>query len=652
MSLTEAMDHYKHALKIGQKDYRADVLRGRYPYPQVLDEILDESMCAGRVDLGLIEIPTEQIVGTKSAGRKSAFASTFMPLLPIDTEFGAKWVKLCEAHLGTEGIRDPIKCYEYLGRFYVEEGNKRVSVLKSYGAATIPAYVTRMIPVETQDLAIQRYYEFMQFYRLAGIYQVQFQQLGSYAKFQAALGFEAGHIWTKEERKSFLSGFARFKEAFRKLGGGSLSITPAGALLVWLGVNPFQAVKDMTAAELSKSITAVWPDIKLVAEGGPIAISTVPPEGEKSSLLAKVFESKPSHLNVAFVHTSNPSESVWTRAHDAGRQHLEEALGEKITVRTYANVRSATEADKVMEQAVEEGADVIFATAPPLIGACRKVVARHSGIKVLVCSLDMSYTGLRTYYSRIYESKFITGAIAGAMARNDTIGYIANYPIFGVPAGINAFALGAQMVNPKAKLLLHWSCTAGDPGELFESRGVTVISNRESPSPEQAAAGWGWGLSLFTRERLEIPLAAPCWNWGKFYEKVINAIFQGTWDTGKEAGKAVNYWWGLDSGVIDVQLGQALPDGVKRLALLLKDAIIHKALDPFACKILDQEGQVRCDGTKLLTPEEIVQMDWLCQGVEGAIPSFDELLPMSRNMVRLLGLYRDAIPPETEGNLL
>ena len=652
MSLTEAMDQYKRALKQGQKDYRADVLRGRYPYPQVLDEILVESMCAGRVDLGLIEIPINQIVGTKSAGRKSAFASSFMPLLPIDTEFGAKWVKLCEAHLGTEGIRDPIKCYEYLGRFYVEEGNKRVSVLKSYGAATILGQVTRMVPVETQDLAIQRYYEFMEFYRLAGIYQVQFERLGSYAKLQAALGYEPGYIWTKEERKSFLSSFARFREAFRKQGGDSLNVTPAGALLVWLGVNPFQALKDMTAAELSKSITAVWPDIKLLAEGGPIAISTVPPTGERSGILSKVFDSRPSHLNVAFIHTSNPSESVWTRAHDAGRRHLEEALGSKITVTTYPNVRSASEADRVMEEAVEAGADVIFATAPPLIGASRKVVAHHPHVKVLVCSLDMSYAGLRTYYSRIYESKFITGAIAGAMARNDTIGYIANYPIFGVPAGINAFALGAQMVNPNAKLLLHWSCTAGDPGDLFEKRGVTVISNRESPSPEQAAAGWGWGLSLFTQERQEIPLAAPCWNWGSFYEKVINSIFQGTWDAGKDGGKAVNYWWGLDSGVIDVQLGLALPDGVKRMALLLKDAIVRKSFDPFACKILDQDGQVRCDGSRPLTPEEIVQMDWLCQGVEGSIPSFDQLLPMSRSMVRLLGLYRDAIPPETEGKLL
>lgn len=652
MSLTEAMDQYKRALKQGQKDYRADVLRGRYPYPQVLDEILVESMCAGRVDLGLIEIPVEQIVGTKSAGRKSAFASSFMPLLAADSEFAGKWIHLCEAHLGDEGIRDPIKCYEYLGRFYVEEGNKRVSVLKSYGAPTIPGTVIRMLPAESQDLAVQRYYEFVKFYQLAGLYQVQFLQLGSYAKLQAALGYEPGHIWTKEERQSFLSGFSRFKDAFSRQGGDSLSVTPAGALLVWLGVNPFSDLKDMTASELSKSITAVWPDIQLLAQGAPVSISTVPPTPEKGRLLSKILEAKPTHLNIAFVHTSNPAESSWTRAHDAGREHLEKAMGDRISVVTYLDVRSSQEADRVMEEAVAEGADVIIATAPPLIGACRKIAAKHPGLKVLNCSLDMPYAGLRTYYSRMYESKFITGAIAGAMARENTIGYVANYPIFGVPAGINAFALGAQMVNPEAKLLLHWSCTEGDPKALFREHGVTVISSRESPAPELAAAGWGWGVNQYTADGREIPLAAPCWNWGTFYEKAVDGIFTGAWEQPREGGQAVNYWWGMDSGVIDVQLSPALPEGVRRLALILKKAIMERQLDPFALKILDQEGNVRCDGETPLTPEEIVRMDWLCRGVEGRIPGFDELLPMSRSIVRLLGLYRDTIEPEAEGVLL
>lgn len=105
---------------------------GKYPYPQVLDEIFDESMAAGRVELGTINIPTEHIVGTKTGGRQNAFAANFMPLLGEETEFAHKWISLCETNLSDEGIRDPIRCCEYMGRFYVQEGNKRVSVLKSF----------------------------------------------------------------------------------------------------------------------------------------------------------------------------------------------------------------------------------------------------------------------------------------------------------------------------------------------------------------------------------------------------------------------------------------------------------------------------------------------------------------------------------------
>mgnify|MGYP007031455233 CR=1 FL=1 len=45
--------------------------------------------------LGLVDIPAESIVGTKTAGRHTAFASNFMPLLEDDTEFAVKWSNLC-----------------------------------------------------------------------------------------------------------------------------------------------------------------------------------------------------------------------------------------------------------------------------------------------------------------------------------------------------------------------------------------------------------------------------------------------------------------------------------------------------------------------------------------------------------------------------
>ena len=128
-SRQEAAAKYQEVLKIARKTYRDRVLHGQYPYPQVLDEILDDSMSAGQIDMGLLEIPANHVIGTKTQGRRDAFSADFMPLLPLDTEFASKWITLCAAHLSDEGIREPIRCFEYLGRFYVQEGNKRVSVL-------------------------------------------------------------------------------------------------------------------------------------------------------------------------------------------------------------------------------------------------------------------------------------------------------------------------------------------------------------------------------------------------------------------------------------------------------------------------------------------------------------------------------------------
>ena len=119
-------------------------MAGKPPYPAVLDEILPEISTETVLEVGLVDIPTERIVGIKSAGRVLAFTPEFRPLLDQKTEFGTKWINLCDAHLSDTVITDPIECYEYLGNFYVQEGNKRVSVLRHFGAPRIPGNVRRV----------------------------------------------------------------------------------------------------------------------------------------------------------------------------------------------------------------------------------------------------------------------------------------------------------------------------------------------------------------------------------------------------------------------------------------------------------------------------------------------------------------------------
>ena len=198
------LEDYKNALKSGQRAYRACVARGQSPYLAVLDDILVNVNIVAQEPLGLVEIPAESIVGTKTSGRHTAFAPNFMPLLEPDTEFAGKWSNLCDAHL-EEGIHTPIIAYEFLNKFYVQEGNKRVSVLKYFDAVRIAGTVTRLVPERNDSLENRIYYEFLDFYKLSKVNDVHFSRLGGYAKLQTLVCKASGESWTDDDRLSFSS---------------------------------------------------------------------------------------------------------------------------------------------------------------------------------------------------------------------------------------------------------------------------------------------------------------------------------------------------------------------------------------------------------------------------------------------------------------
>ena len=652
MNITEAREEYALALKAGQKEQKDLLAGGIFPYPAVLDDILPAENVDTVVNIGLVEIPAERIVGTKTAGRVTAFTKRFLPLLGPESEFAHKWVSLCAAHLSDEGIRDPIVCYEYLGNFYIQEGNKRVSVLRHFGAPRIPGIVHRVMPAASDDPAIKVYYEFLDFYDAAKIYDVQFRQPGDYAKLISHLGKMPGDPWTEREQKTFRAYFQYFKEAFFACKGDDLDLLPEEALLLWLRVYPFRNLGKLSGNKLKKAVSGLWEDMVSISQEEPVQMTTEPVEGKHSLLDIFLPSGKMDHVNVAFVHQRDLHTSAWITGHEKGAQHLKQVMGDRITVHSYFHADTPEEADIILEQAVAEGADVVFTTTPQLSRPALKAAVKYPKVRFLNCSVDAPYSSVRTYYSRIFEGKFITGAIAGAMSDNNTIGYIGSYPIFGVPASINAFALGALMTNPRATIALRWSCVEGNPVEDFLKQGIRVVSNRDVPTPGRLHLEHGsYGTYFIEPNGNLLHLGSPVWMWGKFYEHVVESILNGTWDQGTNADKAINYWWGMDSGVIDVTLSNHLPEGLRQLAWILRKGMKNGTIDPFKRLLVAQDGTVKNDGSRSLTPEELLHMDWLCNNIDGSIPTFDQILPYSQAMVRELGIYRDDIPMEKEGKL-
>lgn len=627
---------YKEALKLGQKEKRHLVSRGQYPYLSVLDDMITRERLNTGKYIGLMQIPMEFIVGTKTEGRTNAFAANFMPLLEDGTEFAYKWKDLCDAHL-EEGIRDPIKVYEYMNRFYVEEGNKRVSVLKFFGAVSIPAQVTRILPPKGEEPELKLYYEFLDFYNCTKINYIEFSRVGSYVKLQKLLGKGADEKWTEDEVDRFRGNYYYFAQIFQDMGGKKLKCTVGDAFLGYIQIYGYELFKDKAGSEIKQEIGKIWEELELLQEEQAIELMLDPEEEKKKSFFEKMFGEDPRVAHVAFVYDKTPERSGWTYGHELGRQHLERVFGGKIVTTVYENaVKYGPE--EVLEEAIRDGNEIIFTTSPKLFDAGLTAAVKYPDRVILNCSLNKPHRYIRTYYARMYEVKFIIGAIAGALATNDKVGYICDYPIVGQIAGINAFAFGVQMVNPRAKVYLEWSSVQGPYIALarLRKKGINIISAMDLARPDNGTRN-SYGLFSFDEEGKK-NLALPIWHWGVYYEKLVRSILNKTMQTEYESShKALNYYWGMSSGVVEFVCSKNLPESVKKLAELLKENVIKNVYNPFTGPYRTQNGDVIDPEGQGLTFEQIITMDWLGENVEGAIPVYEQLSEEAKATVESAG---------------
>ncbi|MBP3807612.1 MAG: BMP family ABC transporter substrate-binding protein [Eubacterium sp.] len=668
---------YDKAKKMGAKAYKRAVADGRYPFLPVLDDIIDKDSIAKEMNLGLVDIPLSRVVGTSSAGRTQAFASNFMPLMQNGSEFASKWSMLCDAHVD-EGIRDAIKVYEYLNFYYVVEGNKRVSVLKFFGADSIPAFVTRKIPKLTDDELVKAYYEYMEFNRKTGVNYIRFTHEGEYKRLMDQVRIAPKHggeyeehetvselinandtaegvssairtdftkIWSDDTLLELKAAYKRFEKAFRIKGGVDLhDVSTGDAFLAFIEVKGFDEVCDMSLGEIQTAIAAMWEEFLVINEKYEVEVSLTPPE-EKKNVLSSILSpnySAAKPLKIAFIYDGDPSESDWRYSHELGRNYIKEVYGEKLVALKITGASTEEEIIKAIDDLVENhGVEVIFTLNAQAVNASLKCAIKYPEVKILNCSLNTSHRYIRTYDARLYEAKFLSGMVAGSLTKTDKVGYIADYPIYGVIANINAFAIGARLVNPNCKVYLQWTSTRKDKNtDVYNSlkeEGVDIIADQDMITPSRASRKFG--LYRITSNGPE-NLTMSVYNWGKLYERIINLVMQGAYSSADadSESKPINYWWGLSAGVVDIILSEKVPADTRRLVKLIKKLIMKDQFSPFWGEIYSQDGKLRTEEGVDMDADDIIKMNWLVDNVVGEIPGIDELDESARELVEMKGV--------------
>lgn len=610
---------YESARKLGQKEYSRNISKGQTGYLPFLEGILKNIDIVYEVDLGIIDIPLKKIVGTYTYGRSRSFAGNFMPLLKPTSEFANKWKSLCKAHLN-EGIRDPIKAYEYLNWFYVVEGNKRVSVLKYFDAYSIQGQVSRLVPKRDEsDPNISIYYEFLDFYKNTGINLVWFSKRNSFNRLFSYLeNFTPGY-------KEFVNSvYLPFRKVYLELGGQKLPITTGDAFLEYITVYgmPDEIDEQQLKSRLEGFITELWQ-----LSGKEAAdIQTEPVDTGESLISTLTTFVRPKKIfRVAFVYAKDTKTSSWTYSQEMGRNHVNKVLKDAVVTSFVDNVPESPEAYEVLKELSEEGNDIVFVTSPALVNITLKAALEYPRTRFLNCSETQSYKHVNTYFGRIYEPRFLAGIAAGAVTKTDMLGYVASYPVPGVINGINAFALGARMVNPDAKVKVAWINSWDNvkdtkkASKTLISQEADVIAHHDTLSDRRVSGEYGVYAVTGNAAgggRSHEYIAAPVWNWGIFYEKMIRNLMNSSWKPLGAEQKVINFWWGLDSGIVDFFYSRRLvPAETQKLLDFLKNMIISGTFHPFTGPIHDRDGNLRVKKGEFATREQIISMDWFVDAV-------------------------------------
>lgn len=326
-------------------------------------------------------------------------------------------------------------------------------------------------------------------------------------------------------------------------------------------------------------------------------------------------------LKVGFVYVSPVGDEGWSYAHDQGRKAMEALPYVETTF--MESVPEGPDSERAFLNMARKDYDVIVGSSFGYMDAMEKVAKQFPKATFMHCSGYKSSDNMTAYFGRMYQARYLTGMVAGAMTKKNEIGYVAAFPIPEVVRGINAFTMGVRAVNPDAKVRVVWTRTWYSPSDEKKAAeglldvGVDIIAqHQDSAGPQEAAEARGaYSVGYNTDMSAMAPkahLTSAVWDWNGFYVDFIEKVHNGTWKNG-------NFWYGLETGLVDIApYGAMVPQELRTQVDAAKEDIKSGKLVVFAGPVKDQSGKVRVPEGKIATDAEMLSMDWFVEGVVGS----------------------------------
>ena len=333
-----------------------------------------------------------------------------------------------------------------------------------------------------------------------------------------------------------------------------------------------------------------------------------------------------SAYKVAWIYVGPHNDGGWSQAHDAGRLYVQKMLGSKVQTTYKENIAVGAQLQQTVASLVNQGYKMIFGTSYGYFD--KALAAKYPSVLFEQATGTDVAKNLSEYFGAAEDTVFLSGMAAGAASKTGDIGYVVAYPIPEVIRHANAFALGAQLMHPGAKVHLVWTNSWFDPAkekkaaQSLHAAGADVLGqNVDSPATgqfaESAAIPWVGYDSNAEKFAPKSWLTAATYNWGTYYLQRVKAAMAGTWKSGFYYGTVKQGFTGL------APYGPGVSAKTKAAIAAKKKAIESGSFYEFAGPLYDQAGKLRVPkGQRMQVlkggTNSLYGMNWLVKGVIGS----------------------------------
>lgn len=316
-----------------------------------------------------------------------------------------------------------------------------------------------------------------------------------------------------------------------------------------------------------------------------------------------------SDFKVGAIYINSKNDTAgYTYAHHTGITKAMEELGmdpasqlvivDEVPDNDYDKIANA------VDTLVASDCNIIFAIS---FGYMQAVADKAEEYPNVIFSHATGYmsneTNFNNYFGRIYQARYLAGIAAGLKSLetgNNNIGYVSAYgtEYAETCSGINGFTLGAQSVNPNAKVYVKelgtWADEVNESAfakELIQTYNCGVISQHcDSAQPQIAAQdagvfGCGYNSDM-TADAPKAHLTAAVWHWNVYYHTAIQAAMDCNGDASQFVSKMGGsaYYGGLKENFVDVSpLNEAtVAAGTQSAIDAVRELIVSGAWDVFS----------------------------------------------------------------------